>query len=116
MAREFFDGRWQKEGDNQFPRSFNGPTGATRGVNTLTSDFWLRNAAFVRLKNVELGFTLPSAILKRAKMHSARVYVNGSNLFSIDQFGPSFDPEIPNSNGYYYPQQRVVNLGANISF
>ncbi|WAC13157.1 SusC/RagA family TonB-linked outer membrane protein [Dyadobacter pollutisoli] len=116
MAREFFDGRWQKEGDNQFPRSFNGPTGATRGVNTLTSDFWLRNAAFVRLKNVELGFTLPSAILKRAKMHGARIYVNGSNLFSIDQFGPSFDPEIPNSNGYYYPQQRVVNLGANISF
>lgn len=116
MAREFFDGRWQKEGDNQFPRNFNGPTGASRGVNTLTSDFWLRNAAFVRLKNVELGFTVPSGVLKKAKMHSTRIYINGSNLFSIDKFGPSFDPEIPNNSGYYYPQQRVVNLGANISF
>ncbi|WP_188315923.1 SusC/RagA family TonB-linked outer membrane protein [Chitinophaga agrisoli] len=116
MAEEFFDGRWQKEGDNKYPRNFNGPTGRTFGVNTLPSDFWLRNAAFVRLKNVEIGYNFPSSLLSKAKIQGARVYVNGSNLFSIDKFGPSYDPEIPVDNGYYYPQQRIINIGANLSF
>lgn len=116
LAREFFTDRWQKEGDNTYPRNFSGPTGRTFGVNTMASDFWLRNAAFVRLKNVEIGYNLPSSWLGRAKIQGARIYVNGNNLFSIDKFGPSYDPEIPNDNGYYYPQQRIVNIGANLSF
>lgn len=116
MTQEFFDGRWQKEGDNKYPRNFNGPTGTTFGVNTLASDFWLRNAAFVRLKNVEIGYNLPSSLLSKAKIQGARIYVNGNNLFSIDKFGPSYDPEIPTDNGWYYPQQRIVNIGANLTF
>lgn len=116
MAKEFFDGRWQKEGDNTYPRNFNGPTGRTEATKNLPSDLWLRNAAFVRLKNIEVGYTLPKSVTDKIKIQNARFYINGSNLFSIDKFGPSFDPETPNDSGQYYPIQRVVNIGANITF
>ena len=116
MVKEFFEDRWQNPGDNTFPRNFNGPTGRTYGVNTLESDFWLRDAAFVRLKNVELGYSLSKPITEKLKIQNARIYVSGSNLFSVDKFGPSFDPEVPNNSGQYYPQQRVINIGANITF
>lgn len=116
MAKEFYDNRWQKEGDNTYPRNFNGPTGRTFGTNTLPSDFWLRNAAFVRLKNIEVGYSLSKSLVSRLKIQSARFYINGNNLFSLDHFGPSFDPEMASDNGQYYPIQRVVNIGANITF
>ncbi|WP_316792576.1 TonB-dependent receptor [Pedobacter frigoris] len=116
MVTEFFDQRWQKPGDTKYPRNFSGPTGRTFGVNTLESDLWLRDASFVRLKNVELGYTLPKSVSERLKMQGVRIYVSGTNLFSIDKFGPSFDPEVPNNSGQYYPQQRLINIGANITF
>ncbi len=116
MLSEFFDGRWQKEGDNRYPRNFNGPTGRTFGVNTYPSDFWLRNAAFIRLKNVELGYTLPASMMKKLSLQGARIYINGNNLFSIDKFGPSLDPENPSDVGQHYPIQRVINIGASLSF
>ena len=116
MSREFFDGRWQKEGDNTYPRNFNGPTGRTIGTNNWGSDFWLRDASFLRLKTAEIGYTLPKDVLGRIRMQGIRVYVSGSNLFSIDNFGPSFDPENPSDVGWYYPQQRILNLGATVSF
>ncbi len=116
MSREFFDDRWQKEGDNKYPRNFNGPTGRTTGTNSWGSDFWLRDASFLRLKTVEIGYSLPVQTLNRFAIQGIRIYLSGSNLFSIDQFGPSFDPESPNDAGKYYPQQRIVNIGANITF
>ena len=122
MAEEFFTGRWQKQGDSKYPRTFNGPTSRTYGSNTYNSNFWLRNDAFLRLKNVEIGYTLPKSLLSRVKLQSARIYISGNNLLSFDKFGPSFDPEVPvNSdgtavtNGRYYPQQRIINIGANIT-
>ena len=119
MAEEFFTGRWLKQGDHGYPRTFNGPTSRTFGTNTLASDFWLRNDGFVRLKNVEIGYNFSKGLLDRLKIQRARVYINGNNLFSIDDFGPSFDPESPSgtsTSGRYYPQQRVINLGLNLTF
>lgn len=127
MPEEFFTGRWLKDGDNKYPRTFNGPTNATYGSNTYASTFWLRNDAFLRLKNVEIGYTLPrDGFMNRAKIQGARIYISGNNLFSIDKFGPSFDPESPGNytsgtaivgtNGRYYPQQRVINIGLNVTF
>ena len=116
MVQEFFEERWQNPGDNKYPRNFSGPTGRTFGVNTLESDLWLRNAAFVRLKNMELGYTFSKTLIEKIKMQNVRLYISGTNLFSIDRFGPSFDPETPSNSGQYYPQQRVINVGANITF
>lgn len=118
MAEEFFTGRWQKEGDNTYPRTFNGPTSRTYGSNTYASTFWLRNDAFVRLKNIEFGYNFSKDLLSKISVKSARVFVSANNVFSIDSFGPSFDPESASgttNNGIYYPQQRIINLGVNLS-
>ena len=126
MAQQFYDGRWLKPGDDKYPRTFNGPTNATYGSNTYGSTFWLLNDGFLRLKNVEIGYTFPKVgVLDRVRASSARIYISGNNLFSIDKWGPSFDPESPGTttpgqasgtNGRYYPQQRVLNLGLNVTF
>jgi TonB-linked SusC/RagA family outer membrane protein len=119
MAEQFYTGRWLKEGDNQYPRTFNGPTSRTFGSNTYGSTFWLLNDDFLRLKNVEIGYNFSKELLGRIKMQAARLYISGNNLFSIDKWGPSFDPEAPSgpsTNGRYYPQQRVLNLGLVVTF
>jgi len=114
MSREFFDDRWQQEGDQGYPRNFNGPTGRTIGTNSWQSDFWLRDASFLRLKNAEVGYSFSGVkVGKKFGMQSLRIYINGANLLSFDQFGPSFDPEGPNDFGKYYPQQRIINIGIN---
>jgi hypothetical protein len=120
MPEQFYNGRWLTEGDNKYPRTFNGPTNSTYGSNTYGSTFWLMNDAFLRLKNVEVGYNFPkSGLLNKGKIQGARIYISGNNLFSIDKWGPSFDPEAPSgtsTNGRYYPQQRVVNVGLNVTF
>jgi TonB-linked SusC/RagA family outer membrane protein len=120
MAQQFYDGRWLRSGDNKYPRTFNGPTNATYGSNTYGSTFWLLNDGFLRLKNVEVGYNFSAeGVLSKARITSARIYISGNNLFSIDKWGPSFDPEAPSgpsTNGRYYPQQRVVNVGLNLTF
>ncbi|MEX6688822.1 TonB-dependent receptor [Danxiaibacter flavus] len=118
MAEEFFTGRWQKEGDNKYPVNFNGPTNARFGSNAWSSTFWLRNNAFLRLKNVQIGYNIPTQLLAKAKIQALRIYVSGNNLFSIDKFGPSYDPESApaSSSGLGYPVQRVINVGLNLSF
>ena len=127
MAQQFYNGRWLQAGDNKYPRTFNGPTNATYGSNTYQSTFWLLNDGFLRLKNVEIGYNLNSAgWMRGAKISSARIYVSGNNLFSIDKWGPSFDPEAPptpsspgqvaSTSGRYYPQQRILNLGLSVHF
>jgi len=120
MAEQFYTGRWLTEGDNKYPRTFNGPTSSTYGSNTYGSTFWLMNDAFLRLKNVEVGYNFSrTGLLEKAKIQGARIYVSGNNLFSIDKWGPSFDPEAPSgtsTNGRYYPQQRIINVGLNVTF
>ena len=127
MAQQFYNGRWLQAGDNKYPRTFNGPTNATYGSNTYQSTFWLLNDGFLRLKNVQIGYNFNNmGWMKSARISSARIYVSGNNLFSIDKWGPSFDPEAPptptapgqvaSTSGRYYPQQRVLNLGLNVNF
>lgn len=118
MAEEFFTGRWLKQGDDTYPRTFNGPTSRTYGPNTYASTFWLRNDAFVRLKNLEFGYNFSKDLLSKIHVQAARVFVSANNVFSIDSFGPSFDPESASgttNNGIYYPQQRIINFGVNLS-
>ena len=79
------------------------------------NSFWLRDVWFFRLKNVELGYTLPKGLLDKVKMQSARIYFNGFNLFTIDK-NKNIDPEGDNSSGIFYPQQRTFNVGVNIRF
>ena len=77
--------------------------------------YWLRSSDYIRLKNFELGYTIPETIGKKVGFSSMRVYASGVNLFTIDKL-KIYDPENTNNNGQYYPQARVMNLGLNIKF
>ncbi|MNV22910.1 TonB dependent receptor [compost metagenome] len=79
------------------------------------STFWLNNASFLRLKNVEIGYTLPNEVLSRLKLGGLRFYVNGFNLLTITKV-KDYDPEGDSGSGQFYPQQRIINVGANLKF
>lgn len=81
--------------------------------NNQTSTWWMRNGAFLRLKTLELGYTLPSTFLNRVGFKTARAYINGSNLFVWSPFD-MWDPEM-GGNGLGYPVQRVFNVGINFN-
>jgi hypothetical protein len=86
-------------------------TGGTAGINT----YFLRNSDYVRLKNVELGYNLSPSLLKKAVMSNFRIYANGLNLITWDKM-KIYDPESTTSSGQYYPQARIVNVGARVTF
>lgn len=76
------------------------------------SSFWQRDGSFVKLRNLELGYSLPSSITERVKLNNARVFVNGTNLFSIDAMDGHIDPETRNG----YPALRTLSMGASFQF
>ncbi len=82
--------------------------------NQQRSTWFMRNGAFMRLKTVELGYTLPPRLVRRFKMTSARIYTNANNLLTFSTF-KLWDTEM-GGNGLGYPIQRVVNIGLNLTF
>jgi TonB-linked SusC/RagA family outer membrane protein len=83
-------------------------------VNFRKSDFWITNVRYIRLRNIELGYNFDQKIFKKLGL---RIYVNASNLFSIDNVKKyEIDPEISSGNALVYPQQRLFNAGFNITF
>ena len=102
--------------DNQdatFPRLL--PSGFG-GNNFLASSWWIRSAAYLRIKNVNLGYTIPATVLNRIKMRSIRVFVAGSNLLTITDSWNGFDPEINTANAEFYPLMRTWTAGLNVNF
>lgn len=79
------------------------------------SSYWMQDASYIRLKNVELAYVFPQKLIGHIGLKYARVYVNGQNLATWTKM-EYFDPEIPNSSGNVYPMTRVFNIGANIQF
>ena len=80
------------------------------------STFWMHNVTYLRARTLEIGYSLPESLLKKIGLQKARFYVNGYNLFSIDnlsEFG--IDPEVNDENGLQYPQNKFVNVGVNLS-
>jgi hypothetical protein len=82
-----------------------------------SSDFWLINVHYLRARTLELGYTIPKSILNIAKIERFRAYINGYNLFSVDNLhNVGIDAEIVDDNGLTYPQSKFVNIGFDISF
>ena len=81
------------------------------------SSFFLKDASYIRLKNAEVGYTFRNIQLTKNKGLSAvRLYTNGMNLITWDRIGGSYDPETRSGSGNNYPQQRVYNFGASVTF
>jgi TonB-linked SusC/RagA family outer membrane protein len=103
---------WTPENtDATMPRS-----SESRSENTQPSTHWLLDAGFLRLKNVEIGYNLPIHWINQFGLQNCRIYLSGNNLFLIydhmKEIG--YDPEA--NNPWYYPQQRVYNIGINLTF
>lgn len=78
------------------------------------STYWLYTRNYVRLKNVEIGYSLSKALLSRIRMSTARVFVNGNNLITWDKM-MNWDPESGSEIGNSYPQLRTWNLGIKVT-
>lgn len=82
--------------------------------NMQLSSWWLRNGDFLRVKQMEMGYSLSDKIAQRLYAKTARIYLSGTNLFTISRF-KDWDIEM-GGNGLGYPLQRVLNIGMNVSF
>lgn len=82
--------------------------------NTQVSTWWMRDGSFLRLKQIELGYTLPNIWTEKFHIANFRLYVTGTNLFSWSHF-KMWDPEM-GSSGLNYPIQRTFNIGVNVTF
>ena len=91
--------------------------------NFLVSDWWLKRADFVRLKSAEFGYTLPVGKVKKLGIKNLRIYVNGTNLFTISKW-KHWDPELNDTGtssttitrGGFYPNIKAYNFGARVTF
>ena len=110
--KETFENRWTPENPSSVhPRIFNRENEYwVSNRNT----YYLKNTDYLRLKNVELGYTFNFPRIVKAGISNLRVYVNATNLFTIDGVKVQ-DPEA-NDTGREYPQRRVINFGATITF
>ncbi|MCR9152972.1 MAG: TonB-dependent receptor [Bacteroidetes bacterium] len=111
--------RWTGQGSTDiYPRV---TTGATR--NNVFSDFYVEDGSFLRLRNIQLGYTFPKKWLKTAKVESLRVYISANNLYTLTNY-LGYDPDIGNFGGVlaagvdygFYPQAQTIMGGFNIKF
>lgn len=79
------------------------------------SDFWMHNVRYMKLRNLEFGYSLPKTILAKAFISDLRLYVSGQNLLTLTNTH-GIDPEIENSAGLAYPTTRIINLGLTLKF
>ena len=110
--------RWTGPGStNEHPRLTTGPTN-----NNLFSDYYVEDGSFVRLRNIQFGYTVPSAVLRKIHVESLRVYVAANNLVTLTRY-MGFDPDLGASNVLsagvdygMYPQARSIMSGLQIKF
>ncbi len=90
---------------------------SSSAINIETSDFWIDDASYLRLKNVELGFSLPQKISGKLKMSKLRFYANAQNILTITNI-KNIDPEklASDTQSNSYPQTKTVTLGLNATF
>ncbi len=79
------------------------------------NNYFLKSSNYLRLKNIELGYNLPSEIGSRIGLSNLRIYVNGLNLLTIDKI-KVWDPEATRNDGQYYPQAKVMSAGVRLAF
>lgn len=101
--------------NGSFPRITLGSTGHG-GDNGLSSSFWWRDGKYIRLKSAQIGYTFPRTWMSKLNIQDLRIFVEGSNLFTIDGLPEGIDPESPGVNNGYYPQQRTVMGGLTLTF
>ncbi|MFV0585568.1 MAG: SusC/RagA family TonB-linked outer membrane protein, partial [Parabacteroides gordonii] len=115
--------RWQADGcfdpENpvrypEYPRIQD--LGNSTPPNYQKSDFWILDASYVRLKNVQIGYTLPKSVLSKLNIGNLRVYMQAENPLSIHGYRKGWDPEINTDGSDYYPIIATYTFGVNLKF
>lgn len=90
--------------------------GSGNNPNNIVSDFWIRSGAYLRLKNVVIGYNLPKSTIDNLNIESLRFYINGQNLFTICNAYKGYDPENYVNNGSFYPVMQTFTFGIDLRF
>lgn len=80
---------------------------------------YLQNAAYIRLKNLQIGYTIPQSVTNRIKLQNIRLFISGENLFTITSLQKNFDPELTGGSwgaGKIYPLMKTLSFGLNVNF
>ena len=111
LFSDVYDNYWTPERlDAKYPRVVIG----TNNNNNQNSSFWMANGRYMRLKNLEIGYTLPKHISQKMAMQNMRVYLSGVNLFTFSPF-KLWDPDLQ-TGATNYPNNRIINIGLTIGF
>ena len=110
----YYEKRWTSENNN--PKAFFPRLGGASS-NSWTSDHFYQKADYLRLKTLSIGYNIPKSLLSKYRIGQVRIYTAGTNLLTFSRLTKyNVDPEAPSGNGgYYYPQQRTITLGINLS-
>ena len=125
VTQRYFDNHWTGPGtSNEFPRA----SWDASGNNTKYSTRFLEDGSYTRLKNLQIGYTIPKSALQRLGLAAARIYLSGTNLFTFTKY-QGLDPEMTVSNNAQgqgdssagldwgtYPAARSYNIGVNLTF
>jgi len=113
------DNRWTKENPDKWAEYPRLETLNMNNTNLQTSDYWIRDASFLRIKNVQIGYTLPQSLTKKVGLSNVRVYLSGQNLYTFNSFYKGWDPENEIRTGdapSYYPINSIYSFGFNFKF
>ncbi|MGM9811860.1 MAG: TonB-dependent receptor [Muribaculaceae bacterium] len=106
--------RWTPETpDGYFPRYYLNGNGSK---NMQTQTGYLQNAAYMRVKNVQLGYSLPKSLISKINFERVKFFVSVDNLATISSMPAAIDPEFSASDGKVYPLQRTWSMGVNLAF
>lgn len=112
LLQEIVDSHWSENNRNIY--AFWPRYNATLNYNnTVTSTWWMRDGSFLRLKQFELGYTLPAKLTQKMHIGNLRLYVSGNNIFCWSSF-KMWDPE-QGASAFNYPVERTINLGLNLT-
>ena len=114
FLKSFYDKRWTEDNPNaSYPRTYNRSN--EYWVNQ-SNTFWLHKTDYIRLKNIELGYTLPQTLTRRVKIEHVRFYINAYNLLTFSPDMKDYDPENTSGSGYNHPLNKIVNAGLSVTF
>lgn len=114
FLNSFYEERWTPDNpSSEHPRTFN--RGNEYWVNQ-GNTYWLHKTDYVRLKNIELGYTLPKSLTQRYLIQQLRLHVSAFNLLTIAPDMQDFDPENTRGDGQNYPLNKVLNVGLSVTF
>jgi TonB-linked SusC/RagA family outer membrane protein len=110
-----YENRWTEENPMvEHPRTYNRENEYWASEGDRKNTYYLWNTDYVRLKNLEIGYTFNFPAVRKAGIQNLRLYVNGTNLFTLDKVKVQ-DPE-QNRTGKDYPQRKIMNLGVSVTF